>query len=434
MNEQSRQNRQGATEFPGFSPLTANYIYCPNQFFDVCLPNCSRGTVRLVAYLLRETLGWLDGDGNPQRQDIAISYCDLIRKAGVSRGAIQAALQDAVDGGFIVCRKEGIASAKGASAQTAMYSLRWDGRGDYIRHPGNFAGFFSGEGHRTPVPNQFFDEVVRNHPLSVTKVVGTVLRHTIGYQNQFGGRRSTAPLSQAYIARYSDLSTGKVVAEAIVAAEAAGFIARVEAGVFSPERRRQEATQYTMRWATGSKEPAENQSRIPSSTSSKKPVENQFKKTSTSKTKKKDSSKRQQNAAANQKTIDLLIQEGLSESTARKLIEKRGVEVVEQQVAWLDARNPENRAAMLQTAIAENWEKPRSIAERDRRKELRQRQKRADEEATIEDSALIASKQARARRKQSLLQVWKDASTQQRNAWIQAAVQNEASRMIADLI
>ena len=36
-----------------FQHLTANFIYCPNQFLDVCLPHSSRGVVRLVGYLLR---------------------------------------------------------------------------------------------------------------------------------------------------------------------------------------------------------------------------------------------------------------------------------------------------------------------------------------------------------------------------------------------
>ena len=54
-----------STEFQGFEPLTGNFLYCPNQFFEVCLPNYSRGVVRLVAFMLRKTLGWLDKDGNP---------------------------------------------------------------------------------------------------------------------------------------------------------------------------------------------------------------------------------------------------------------------------------------------------------------------------------------------------------------------------------
>ena len=52
--------------------------------------------VRIIAWLLRETLGWLDEEGNPIRQDIRISCRDLIQKAKVSRGAIKVALNEAI--------------------------------------------------------------------------------------------------------------------------------------------------------------------------------------------------------------------------------------------------------------------------------------------------------------------------------------------------
>jgi len=65
----SAAGANGATSssavFAGFQPLTANFIYCPNQFFDVCLPNYSRGVVRLVGYILYKTLSQLDKNGNP---------------------------------------------------------------------------------------------------------------------------------------------------------------------------------------------------------------------------------------------------------------------------------------------------------------------------------------------------------------------------------
>jgi hypothetical protein len=60
MPNDARATGQAKAPFPGFELPTANFIYCPNQFFDVCLPHCSRGAVRFIAYLLRRTLGWLD--------------------------------------------------------------------------------------------------------------------------------------------------------------------------------------------------------------------------------------------------------------------------------------------------------------------------------------------------------------------------------------
>ena len=61
-----------AERFPGFEHFTANFLYCPNQFFDVCLPYCSRGAIRLVAHLLRRTLGWLDEDGQPRASRVTV--------------------------------------------------------------------------------------------------------------------------------------------------------------------------------------------------------------------------------------------------------------------------------------------------------------------------------------------------------------------------
>ena len=107
-------------EFNGFEHLTANYLYCPNQFFEVCLPNYSRGTVRLVAYMLRKTLGWLDKEGNPVEQNINISYRDLIAEAGISRGAIRKALDEAVAGGFITCIQKGQANGKQSNRRDGL--------------------------------------------------------------------------------------------------------------------------------------------------------------------------------------------------------------------------------------------------------------------------------------------------------------------------
>ena len=106
-------------EFNGFEHLTANYLYCPNQFFEVCLPNHSRGTVRLVAFMLRKTLGWLDKEGNPIEQNISISYRDLIDEAGISRGAIRKALDEAVAGGFNICIQKGQANKNNQTADPA---------------------------------------------------------------------------------------------------------------------------------------------------------------------------------------------------------------------------------------------------------------------------------------------------------------------------
>ena len=176
MDQNSSQHQpESTTSFAGFEPLSANYLYCPNQFFDLCIRNCSRGTVRIVAYQLRQTLGWLDREGNPINQTIRVTYSDLIAKAGVSRGAISNAMSDAVAAGFIECCASAAPSRKGQTAESASYSLRWSRHADYTKSPDSFDGFYAGEGHRTPIPNSFFDHVISKEPLAVVKVVGTVL-------------------------------------------------------------------------------------------------------------------------------------------------------------------------------------------------------------------------------------------------------------------
>src|SRR5688500_8187575 len=81
-----------AAKFPGFDHLCANFTYTPNQFFDVCLPHHSRGVVRLVAYMIRQTLGYCDSSGTPQRSRVQVSWSDIEREAGLSRRAIPDAL------------------------------------------------------------------------------------------------------------------------------------------------------------------------------------------------------------------------------------------------------------------------------------------------------------------------------------------------------
>ena len=107
--------------FAGFAAPTSNTTFAPNQFFDACLPYCSRGVVRLVAYLIRKTLGWCDSHGNPQEEQIAVSYRDLIDKAGISREMVRQALNEAVAGHFVECVRSGRANISGEVGHSASY-------------------------------------------------------------------------------------------------------------------------------------------------------------------------------------------------------------------------------------------------------------------------------------------------------------------------
>jgi len=134
-------------KFIGFTRPTSNTTYTPNQFFDVCLPHYSRGCVRVVALMLRLTLGWSDEEGNPQRVEHLATY-DHFERAGISRSMIRPALQEAIQGHFVRCVREPRQQRRGQEAVSGMYELNWDERPEYVKDPKKFRGFFCGEGYR----------------------------------------------------------------------------------------------------------------------------------------------------------------------------------------------------------------------------------------------------------------------------------------------
>lgn len=354
-----------STSFRGFEPLTGNFVYCPNQFFDICLPFYSRGTVRLVAYLLRQTLGWLDKNGDPITQEVSCSYRELVSRAGISRGSIGRVLDEAIGGGFIVRTKLGQAKATGQPGQAAFFMLRWDMDGGYAKDPDAFNGFFGGEGHRCPTPNAFFDRLVPRETQAVVKVVGTVLRHTVGYQNHFGNRRESAPLSYSYIQRYAHMPHRTTLSIALKQAVARGYVECVEHGTFDPTGRNNLAARYGVRWldnaTSGEKRskiaPALNAFKNRTGIGSETVPVDGSKNLTHRKTKPKDINKHKQRAA-----VVLLQQEGFSVQDANKLAAGRSYKEIEQQIRWLEKRNrAKNRLGMLRRAIEGDWSAPAGV-------------------------------------------------------------------------
>ncbi len=234
----------------GFHPLTSNTTYTPNQFFDVCIPNYSRGVVRLVGFMIRKTLGWCDREGNPQESQIVVSYNELIHNAGISREMIREAIDDAIAGNFIRCVRAGQESRAGESSITALYELCWDEAGEYIKDLAKFKGFFAGEGNRTDIPNEFFDHVMPNETLSVVKVVASILRFSIGFQAQKGVRRQVANLSYDQIQRYGNIKNRTIVSEALKKAMINNYVVRVSEGYFDPDcGKLSHPASYSIRWS-----------------------------------------------------------------------------------------------------------------------------------------------------------------------------------------
>lgn len=242
--------------FRGFEPITGNYVYCPNQFFDVCLPNCSRGVVRIVGYVLRQTLGFVDRRGQPIAETFELPHSQLIAEAGVGHDAIRESIDAAIEAGFLVCRQNPRPNIRHQPSQSGCYGLRWaDHDQPYTIDPKNFSGFFSGEGNRTPIPNAFFDRVLNHERLAVVKVVGSILRHTVGYHTKFG-RRAEAPLSYSYLQRYANIRSRATLSDAIQHATEADYILCVQPGSVGPKVDQRRAATYAVKWLGADKSDA----------------------------------------------------------------------------------------------------------------------------------------------------------------------------------
>jgi hypothetical protein len=372
----------GAAKFRGFASPTSNTLYCPNQFFDVCLPHRSRGCVRIVAYMLRKTLGWSDAQGNPIHEHVAFTYDELIRKAGVSRDAIKAALTEAQQFGFIRCLLQPSPNQAGKPAVTGLYELRWDESTEYIKDPALFSGFFAGEGNRTYVPNQYFDVVVRQETLAVAKVVGSIARFSIGWANKFGHRRTQASMSFLDLRRYAKITDATTLTGALRHALSKHYLRLVSPGVFDKSGgRHSTAAVYALQWlndnadaADGQKTRAEmaalsprseNQTENGQKTRAGERSENQsgLLITTTNKTLKQRSASSTGNTAGAAESVaacfETLKREGFDEPTARRFAKAYPIQQVLNQIDWLPQRGPtRNRLGLLRRAIEQNYPKP----------------------------------------------------------------------------
>lgn len=384
-NPRATRATAGKSSFPGFAAPTSNTTFTPNQFFDVVLPNASRGCVRIVAYLIRKTLGWCDAQGNPQREHIAVSNSELERQAGVGHDMIRAALNEGVAMHFIECVKAGRARSTGDAGETAVYSLKWDATPRYARTLNVFRGFYEGEGHRTDIPNQFFDTLIPVETIAVIKVVGAVIRYSIGFVAKHGRRRQQATLAYSQILKVSGLSSRRTLASAIKEAVAKRYIVRLDAGYFSAHIDERRSATYAICWSDGfhlepttvagstdftpkripeglwitpsEKDTSSSPSpsdwdtsnapfRLPANHSEKDTIE----------TKPLNENIKQQEAAA-----ELLRKEGFDAKTAAELAGTFRPEMIRQQIQWLPQRSAtKSRAGLLRRAIEGDWARPGS--------------------------------------------------------------------------
>ncbi|HEY7119035.1 MAG TPA: hypothetical protein VH475_20765 [Tepidisphaeraceae bacterium] len=362
-----------AATFAGFALPTSNTTYTPNQFFDVCLPYSSRGMVRLVAYMIRKTLGWCDEHGRPQTEQHVVSYADL-EHAGISRGMIHRAITEALNGHFIRCVRPPQAKGTGRAAVSGLYELRWDERGEYVKDPTLFRGFFAGEGHRTYIPNQFFDELVPNESLAVLKVVGSVIRFSIGFQTKWGHRRRNVALSYRHIRNYALLADRTTLSQAIDHAIQHNYIERVEEGFFDPDGGKlSKAAVYALRWLNPAADQSIGMKTRPAETKLQNRFENptgigiktrpadRYENPTDIEIKQGNKTLKQQpgDDAAAAVAFEKLKATGFDARAAQAIASRYPLERVERQIAWLDRRTiTSNRLGMLRAAIREDWPAP----------------------------------------------------------------------------
>ena len=232
MEQDSEADAEVEIAFRGYAPPTSSTTYTPNQFFDFVLPNSSRGCLRLVAYIIRKTLGWSDANGNPQNPTATISYRELERCAGIGRGRVKEAIDEAIASQFIECLRFGKPHQAGDEGYSALYGLKWGRQDRYVTDRDEFDGFFAGNGNLSHIPNEFFDHTIPRETLAVVKIVGVIIRNTIGFQTKFGFRRQEAALSFSDIMRRAGIGSRTTVSGAIKAAIDGKHIRVVTQGIF----------------------------------------------------------------------------------------------------------------------------------------------------------------------------------------------------------
>ena len=395
----------GADLFPGFERPGANFVLTPNQYLDLCVPHCSRGAVRIVGFLIRQVLGWSDRQGRPLRETVRVSYARIIGQAGVSRGAARRALEEAQAAGFVRQIAAGVPHRAGAAGRAAEFALNWDEGGGYADTPATFAGFYTGEGRRTMVPNAFFDRVLPIEPHGVVKVVAAVLRHTVGYTNCYTGLpQEAAPLSYRRLMAYADTDR-RTLRRALPAALAGRYVRVVSEGRFRPGDAAGEASVYAVCWrpdghpakppgrdgpetppadvaapdsappatvqnrppaerplsplGDGPALPPENVQKCPPEASKIAPTRKTPSKTKQTQPAAEVASGGEDEAGGSARLAGALRAAGLAGRTADQLLADHGVAAVARQLAWLDARAPaRSRAGMLRRAIEEAWPEP----------------------------------------------------------------------------
>ncbi|MHB1000077.1 MAG: hypothetical protein ACYC27_12605 [Armatimonadota bacterium] len=390
-------------DFTGYPAPISNYTYTPNQFFDVVLPHFSRGAVRICAYMIRQALGWCNNEGDPHEGQIGLSHSELAASANVSERSVGEALQELIDGRILECLQEPVRSAPGRRGGIpGIYAIRWSST-EYTCKPEEFDGFFEDEGggHMTRVPDLFFDYTVRHEKLSVIRVVGCILRNTVGYEHRRGFRRVQVQYSHRQIMLRTGITSKDVIADAIQTALKNGHIIEVSSGRFDPDGGMEScAAVYSIHWSdnwTGSVQhpQIERPAKSGADNSKKRGGDRQAEfgadlgnnrgeasaKNGAGTTCKKQSdikitipeitfNKKQQQSSTSaingtdsaEQAVAALIAFGFNYEVAKELTSAHPADVIHSQLEYFSYRTPaQNPQGMLRRAIEQNWSAPQAF-------------------------------------------------------------------------
>lgn len=408
-----------ALAFPGFPDFRANVTYCPVQFFTVTIPHSSRGCVRLVGYMIRRVLGWVDEHGNPTEERLVFSNRELAEAAAISRSAIPEVLEEALGARFIRCASRPSPHLSDRPARSGAYELLWDEASPYTDDPREFRGFYFPEAwitcetqtgkevrrakaSRKNIPNAFFDVVIPQEPLSVVRTVGALLFYSIQWGK--GGERK-APVSKS-ITELSVLTklSRHHTHEALSRALDVGYVERVAEGTFDPQAGlNSKAATYAIRWlpeagVRTSEQPSQKHAELTATVQKgERGLETQRPKKVNGETAQKGERERPKKVNGERpkkvngiilkldpKTLDpkttaaeptpvtavpvalaaaavkKLESIGFDLKTAQTLAEKRSPDVISRQIGWLPLRNAmANPLGLLRRAIEDDWPEPK---------------------------------------------------------------------------
>ena len=390
-------------QFAGFPDFRSNVTFVPIQFFTVAIPHSSRGAVRVVGYVLRKLLGWVDAQGNPKQEQLRFTYDELVQAAGVSRNLVAEVLAEVQAGHFLRCIRPVSGHRARRQTREGVFELCWDTAEDHCTHkPKDFRGFCypaavvveEQEGtrlvrrpkaSRKNIPNAFFDVLLPRERLSVIRVVGALLFYSIQW-GPAGERKVPVSRSITELSRLTGFSRHHVHA-AVVTARQRGYIEQVDAGCFDEAAgRASRPATYGIRWAAAESPAATSEDRqlpkkvngaqaqhrkseLPRKVNGGLPkmvnginIKEELKTPKTT-TPVPAAPVVASPAVAVASGFDLLVQAGFEEDTARQLASRRSREIIQRQLEWLPLRSAKhNRLGLLRRAIELNWSKPQGAA------------------------------------------------------------------------